>query len=494
LVVERVVFTRTDHRRRDAARRGPPLEQSAALQRLAPFQTLLLTALGTSFVLALWVWQDRMAGGLMVLAACAFLAVAIWRVVLIVASAAPLPDPPLPQDWPRYTILAALHDEAPVVGQLIERLSRIDYPRDRLQGLLVLEGHDQNTIAEALAVRRPGWLEVLVVPPGRPQTKPRALNNALTHSTGDLLTVYDAEDAPDPLQLREAAARFAADRSGRLACLQAPLRIRPLSDPRATASFIGRQFAAEYASLFETALPCLARLGLPFPLGGTSNHFRVDVLRAAGGWDAWNVTEDADLGFRLWSQGWTLGVISRPTWETPPGNIADWLPQRTRWLKGHMQTWGVHTRRPWRLGGPGRVGSVDDPRCRAGLGGDSWPVAGMGDRSGAGFSLCRPVTGDARPGAQRAGARGCSGLAVLRHRCPARGRALRPDRHDCGSSLLVPAQPRLRPCGLATGPRAFRLGQDAPPPRRPGRCAGGNKGLAGRDRASPPISGSCRRA
>ena len=318
------------------------------MRGFAPFQGFVLTAFAAGLVLALWFWADRVAEWLVAAAAFGFLALAIWRVALILLSAGPLTEPPIPTVWPRYTILAALHDEAGIVGQLVERLSRIDYPPDRLQGLLVLEAHDHETIAAALAAPRPDWLDVLVTPPGRPQTKPRALNFALTHATGDLLTVYDAEDAPDPHQLREAAARFAADPTRRLSCLQAPLRIRP--PDRDESRFIGRQFAAEYASLFETILPGMARLGLPFPLGGTSNHFRVDVLRAVGGWDAWNVTEDADLGFRLWSRGWTLGVMARPTWETPPGGLAHWLPQRTRWLKGYLQTWGVHSRTPWRLG------------------------------------------------------------------------------------------------------------------------------------------------
>jgi len=326
------------------------------MRSLAPFQTFSLVALGPAFVFALWFWTDRVADGLVAAAAFTFLTVAIWRVVLILLSMAPRPGPPIPKTWPRYTVLAALHDEADVVGQLVERLSRLNYPPDRLQGFLVLEDHDHETIAAALAAPRPDWLGVLVTPPGKPQTKPRALNFALTHATGTLLTVYDAEDAPDPDQLREAAARFADDRGGRLACLQAPLRIRArLTDPP---RFTDRQFAAEYASLFETTLPGMARLGLPFPLGGTSNHFRVDVLRAVGGWDAWNVTEDADLGFRLWSFGWSLGVMSRPTWETPPGGLAHWLPQRTRWLKGHLQTWGVHTRTPWRLGWRGLLALV----------------------------------------------------------------------------------------------------------------------------------------
>lgn len=335
-------------RRRDATRYGVPTRQSAAQRSLSIDQIILLGLAGGGGVLW-WSADPRGAGeALVTTTAVAFLALAAWRIALATASAGPVLTHPSPAALPRYTILAALHDEAEVVGQLIERLSRIDYPANRLQGLLVLEAHDHATIAAALAAPRPAWLEVFVAPPGQPLTKPRALNCALGQATGDLLTVYDAEDEPDPRQLQEAAARFAADRAGRLACLQAPLRIRPRST--ATPTFLERQFAAEYAALFETMLPGMCRLGLPFPLGGTSNHFRTDVLRAVGGWDVWNVTEDADLGFRLWRGGWRLGVISRPTWETPPGALRHWLPQRTRWLKGYMQTFGVHSRRPWELG------------------------------------------------------------------------------------------------------------------------------------------------
>jgi glycosyltransferase XagB len=344
LVVERAGISGLEDRGRVAARYGPPLDQSAALRGFAWCQWVALTGLAAGAVAIGGLWPGPASAALVAITACVFLALAVWRVILILCSAAPLAEPPAPPDWPRYTVLAALHDEAEIVGQLIERLSRLDYPADRLQGLLVLEAHDHATVAAARAAPRPAWLDILVTPPGKPQTKPRALNHALVHATGALLTVYDAEDAPDPGQLREAAARFAADGAGRLACLQAPLRIRP------GRSFIARQFAAEYASLFEAVLPGMTRLGLPFPLGGTSNHFRVDVLRVVGGWDAWNVTEDADLGFRLWSNGWRLGVLARPTWETPPGGLPHWLPQRTRWLKGYLQTLGVHTRQPWRLG------------------------------------------------------------------------------------------------------------------------------------------------
>lgn len=284
------------------------------------------------------------------LAQCAFLAISVWRIAAIFISQTPLPTPPRLLRYPRYTVMAALHGEAEVVGQLIERLSRIDYPRDQLEAFLLLEAHDLETIAAARATYRPRWMKIVIVPPGKPGTKPRALNHGLTLATGDLITIYDAEDEPDPLQLREAAGRFATDVTGHIACFQAPLRIRRLGKPTQPTHFFDRQFAVEYAALFEVTLPAMARLGLPFPLGGTSNHFRTDALRAVGGWDAWNVTEDADLGFRLWRNGWKQGVLTRPTYETPPGGLDHWLPQRTRWLKGYMQTWGVHTRNPLRLG------------------------------------------------------------------------------------------------------------------------------------------------
>ncbi|WP_427792649.1 glycosyltransferase [Brevundimonas diminuta] len=276
-----------------------------------------------------------------------FACVATWRVFLLWTSRRWRPrQPAVPStrqsaEWPRYTVVAALYQETEVLPHLIERLAEIDYPADRIEGFLVLEADDEATINLARTLPRPDWLQVLVTPHETPKTKPRALNYALTQATGDLITIYDAEDDPDPLQLREAAGRFMID-DGTLACVQAPLRIRNRGKSRSP--FLDRQFAAEYAALFEITLPAMTRLGLPFPLGGTSNHFRVPVLRSLGGWDPWNVTEDADLGFRIWRAGYRLGVIQRPTYEPPPGSLNLWLPQRTRWLKGYLQTLAVHTR------------------------------------------------------------------------------------------------------------------------------------------------------
>ena len=338
------------------SRYGPPHASSAACRRLSIFQWAFLGVVG-GVIGALVLLRPGLIPSLIIAAAAAsFLAMSIWRMALVALSATP-PDGTVlsGRPLPPYSVLVALYDEAEVMDQLVSRLARIDYPSDRLQGLLVLEARDTATIAAAEKAARPDWLQVYIAPPGQPGTKPRALNCALSQVTGTFLTVYDAEDEPHPLQLREAAARFVGDGAGRLACLQAPLRIRPGGAEPGGSRFLGRQFAAEYASLFETTLPGLTRLGLPFPLGGTSNHFRAEALRQVGGWDGFNVTEDADLGFRLWAHGWRLGMLAHPTWETPPGHMVDWLPQRTRWLKGYMQTFGVHSRRPWRLGARGSL-------------------------------------------------------------------------------------------------------------------------------------------
>jgi len=322
---------------------GPDAALSARRQPMALRQRVSITVLALLAVAAAaaapgltWRW---LTGSLWL---CFLLVVGFKAMACLAPATAIAPLPNRPRRLPGYTVVVALKDEAPVVAQLIRRLARLQYPSSRLTGFLVVEPDDKATVNEILKQKRPAWLHMVVAPPGEPTTKPRALNVALNLAQPGLLTVYDAEDEPHPEQLLEAAARFAAA-GPELACLQAPLRIRTLGR---RPTWLERQFALEYAALFDVVLPALARLGFPLPLGGTSNHFRVDVLKAVGGWDPWNVTEDADLGFRLARNGYRIGVLSRATRESPPPNIRSWIPQRTRWLKGFMQTLSVHLRRP----------------------------------------------------------------------------------------------------------------------------------------------------
>ena len=300
--------------------------------------TGLVSALAAVVVVPATLWQ-----ALTVLLWVGFAGVVLFKAACcVVPPRATIAPSNRPRRWPHYTVVVALKDEAAIVPQLVRRLSRLNYPNSALTGLLVVEPDDRATLDAILDTPKPSWLKPLIAPRGHPQTKPRALNVALEQARPGLLTVYDAEDEPHPDQLREAALRFATgDRQ--LACLQAPLRIRTLGR---RSTWLERQFAMEYAALFEVILPALARFRLPLPLGGTSNHFRVDVLRRIGGWDAWNVTEDADLGFRLARFGYRSDVLGLPTRESPPPNLKAWLPQRTRWLKGFMQTIGVNLRCP----------------------------------------------------------------------------------------------------------------------------------------------------
>ena len=321
-----------------------PLQNSARMRGLSfPQRLAAVIGLGAGTTGLLW-FPETTAFLAMTAIQLGFLMLAAFRIVLVIVSRRPFAELPIQEPLPTYTILVALYDEAEIVPQLVTRLATLDYPTDRLQGLLLIEAEDTATLTAAERANRPIWLDVVAVPPGKPMTKPRALNHGLELATGTLLTVYDAEDSPDPFQLKEAAARFAARSDEHLACLQAPLRMRGPDYALLGSDFFQRQFAVEYAALFEVTVPGLARLGLPIPLGGTSNHFSTDILRAVGGWDAFNVTEDADLGFRLWRRGWRLDTIRRPTFEVPTTTLEDWLPQRARWLKGFMQTWGVHTR------------------------------------------------------------------------------------------------------------------------------------------------------
>jgi len=249
-----------------------------------------------------------------------------------------VPDDELPE----FTILVPLFREIAVVRQILDSIAAIDYPADRLDVKIVLEESDWETVDYVRNCELPAHFEVIVVPRCKPQTKPKALNYALALSHGELIAVYDAEDVPDPRQLRLAAGVFAKAPAD-LACVQARLDFFNAGD-----NWLTRQFAIEYAVLFRRLLPVLASLSLPLPLGGTSNHFRATVLRAAGGWDPHNVTEDADLGLRLARLGYRTGVIDSATSEEANCALGNWLHQRARWLKGWMQTWLVHMRAPRR--------------------------------------------------------------------------------------------------------------------------------------------------
>jgi cellulose synthase/poly-beta-1,6-N-acetylglucosamine synthase-like glycosyltransferase len=246
---------------------------------------------------------------------------------------------------PRYTVMVALYREAGMAQQLISTLRRLDWPPSLLDIKIVCEADDQETIA-ALKAQKPGpQFEIIEVPDFGPRTKPKALTYALAAARGEFLAIYDAEDRPHPQQLREAYARFRAS-PPELACLQAPLIIT-----NARQSWICALFSLEYSALFRGLLPMLGKSRMPLPLGGTSNHFRTDALKAAGGWDPFNVTEDADLGLRLYRLGYRADVIQRQTLEDAPTRLSVWMAQRSRWFKGWLQTWLVLMRHPRRLVG-----------------------------------------------------------------------------------------------------------------------------------------------
>lgn len=267
----------------------------------------------------------------------------------IKASRLPVPTATIPPAYtgasplPTYSVLVACYREAKMADQIVEQMSALDWPASKLEVKLVCEDDDLETIEAFEALDLPAHFEILRVPVHGPRTKPKALNFALACISGSLVVIYDAEDRPHPMQLREAWDAFSkAPRD--VACLQAPLVIT-----NGNRSWLANMFAHEYAALFSGLLPYLSSRGLMLPLGGTSNHFRRAALESVGGWDPHNLTEDADLGVRLRRHGLRTGMITLPTCEDAPESLRDWLPQRTRWLKGYIQTWFVHMRAPSRL-------------------------------------------------------------------------------------------------------------------------------------------------
>ncbi|WP_420394390.1 glycosyltransferase family 2 protein [Acuticoccus sp.] len=241
---------------------------------------------------------------------------------------------------PDYSVLVPLYREDRGLAHLVQALRRLDYPHEKLDVQFLVEADD--TLTQHAVLRETAGLNcrMTIVPGGRPRTKPRALNVGLRQARGEYVTIYDAEDRPDPLQLRIAAEVFAASPPD-LAALQARLTIDHVSD-----NWLTRMFAIEYACLFDHVMPMVGAHGRLLLLGGTSNHFRTDALVRVGGWDPYNVTEDADLAIRMRRFGYRTAMIPSHTFEEAPVTIGAWLKQRSRWFKGFMQTWLVHNRAP----------------------------------------------------------------------------------------------------------------------------------------------------
>lgn len=249
-----------------------------------------------------------------------------------------------PATLPVYTILLPLHREPlPVIQQLLESIRHLDYPQEKLDVIFLIEEDDPETLRYCKMSKPPYNVRFLIVPRGFPKTKPRACNFGLLFARGEFLTIYDAEDVPDRDQLKKAVATFRKF-PPEFICFQAALNFY-----NANQNFLTRLFTLEYSYWFDYLLPGLFTLKLPIPLGGTSNHFRTETLRELGGWDPFNVTEDADLGMRASYRGYRVGILNSTTFEEANSHLKNWIRQRSRWLKGYLQTFLVHNRNPWRI-------------------------------------------------------------------------------------------------------------------------------------------------
>lgn len=245
-----------------------------------------------------------------------------------------------PQKLPVYSILCPLYKESSVLPQFISAISELDWPKEKLDVLLLLEEDDEATLKVAQSLKLPAYFRIIIVPHSFPKTKPKACNYGLAKALGEYIAIYDAEDKPDPLQLKKAYLGF-SQVPANVICLQAKLNYY---NPHH--NLLTKLFTAEYSLWFDVILPGLQSIETSIPLGGTSNHFRTQKLRELQGWDPFNVTEDCDLGVRLFKEGYKTAMIDSLTLEEANSNLKNWVRQRSRWIKGYLQTYLVHMRHP----------------------------------------------------------------------------------------------------------------------------------------------------
>ncbi|MEA2977329.1 MAG: glycosyltransferase XagB [Alphaproteobacteria bacterium] len=340
----------------ELAERDPEMSAS---QVFAPAQIIVAYALLTIFLAGLALAPIATLIVLNVAMGIFYLGNFLFKGLLVAIGGSRSPEPDLAiamlarqlrdEDLPVFTILVPMFREPETLPILAHALRQLDYPLGKLDIKIVLEAGDQATLDVAKTLGLEGVFEIIQVPASVPQTKPKACNFALRFARGEYLVIYDAEDRPEPDQLRKVVATFQQS-PPEVACLQCRLNYYNASE-----NWLARMFTLDYSLWFDQMLPGLERLNIPIPLGGTSNHFKIKVLRELHAWDPFNVTEDADLGLRLTQKGYRVRVVDSTTFEEASCHSGNWIRQRSRWMKGYMQTFLVHTRRPehlWRTIGP----------------------------------------------------------------------------------------------------------------------------------------------
>ncbi len=320
-----------------------------AFHRLSELQILVFSALGIIILISLIINWHLTAVVLVAILTTLYFADLLFNLILIYRSYSKQPEIKITEseianikekDWPRYTIFCPLYKEWKILPQFVTAMSNLDYPKDKLQIMLILEADDTETINKVKDLNLPQYFEYIVVPDTKPKTKPKANNYGLRFATGEYSVIYDAEDIPDQLQLKKAILAF-KKAGNRTICIQAKLNFY---NPHQ--NLLTRIFTAEYSLWFELVLTGLQSIHAPIPLGGTSNHFKTKDLIKLKGWDSFNVTEDADLGMRLVKAGYRTAVIESLTLEEANSNLKNWFWQRTRWIKGYIQTYFLHMRNP----------------------------------------------------------------------------------------------------------------------------------------------------
>ncbi len=323
-----------------------------ALRTLVPWQAVALVLICAALIAGAVVdWRTEL---LVVNAVIAvfYLSSSLYRVLLIdlslrhdreiqVSAEEMMTEPE--GGWPEYVVQVPMYKEGDVLPALVAALTNLDYPKDKLEIRLLIEEDDAETLDVARSLNLAPPFVIFPIPVSEPRTKPKACNVGLADTDAEYLVIYDAEDRPERDQLKKAVVAFAKSHA-QVACIQAKLNFY-----NPDYNFLTRCFTAEYATWFDLCLPGLDCLRAPIPLGGTSNHFRLDVLRHLGGWDEFNVTEDCDLGLRLFGAGWQTRILDSTTWEQACPSVRYWIRQRSRWVKGYIQTYLVHLRRPVRL-------------------------------------------------------------------------------------------------------------------------------------------------
>ena len=234
------------------------------------------------------------------------------------------------KNFPKFSIIVPAKNEEPVIARCMESILKQEYPKDKIEILVIEGGSEDNTraLCEEYSKRHPATIKLLSQRTSN--GKPSALNEALKYATGEIVAIFDADNVLERDVLKKAAIDFQDDST---VALQG--RTSSINEDE---NYLTKIVAKEEKAWFGALIQGRHNLNLFVPLTGSCQFVRRKTLLKHEGWREDSLAEDIDLALKLAEEDHKIQYDNDVrSWQETPSSLKSLVTQRTRWYMGYME-------------------------------------------------------------------------------------------------------------------------------------------------------------